>query len=153
MSEDHLRVALTVLRVVRGWNQEELAHAAKVRPGTISYYEQGKLVPSLRTLQRLTGSMGYPLAAIEEAQAFIATLQAESSLRQAVIQGVEDDASEDDAQPGEGTGLLTNASRWEIERAAIEVGRVAARITRLFFTLQEMPRPEREPAPGPPPAA
>ena len=152
MNEDHLRVALTVLRIVRGWNQEELAHAARVRPGTISYYELGKLVPSLRTLQRLTGVMGYPLSAVEEAQSFVATLRAQSALRSAATLQDESGETEGETHPSapHPLGLRTSPSRWEIEQTAIEVGRVATRITRLLFTLKESPGPE--PAAGAPPA-
>ena len=146
--EDLLRVALTVLRVVRGWTQGELAQAAKVRPGTMSDYEQGKLVPSLRTLQRLTGVMGYPLAAIEEAQAFVIRLRAQSALRGAATfessEAMKDGGHEvaDDPSP---EAPRRAARRWEIEQAAIEVGRTATRITRLWLSLQEAPSLERAP--------
>jgi transcriptional regulator with XRE-family HTH domain len=44
-------------------------------PGeTISYYEQGKLVPSLKTLQRLMKALGYPLAAVEKTEGFLLDL-------------------------------------------------------------------------------
>ena len=50
---------LAILRLVRGWNQDELARRAGIRAGTISDYERGKMVPGVVALQRLLDAMGY----------------------------------------------------------------------------------------------
>jgi transcriptional regulator with XRE-family HTH domain len=47
-----LAIALTLLRVVRGWTQDDLARAAGTANSSISEYERGKKVPELTTLQR-----------------------------------------------------------------------------------------------------
>jgi transcriptional regulator with XRE-family HTH domain len=53
-------LALAILRTLRGWGQKELAAAAGLRPATISDYESGaRKPPSLATLHRLAGVMGF----------------------------------------------------------------------------------------------
>ena len=71
MTEGDVSVALTVLRVVRGWNQDDLAKASGVRNSSVSDYERGRKVPGLKTLIRLVASMGYPLSAIDHVMSFI----------------------------------------------------------------------------------
>jgi transcriptional regulator with XRE-family HTH domain len=66
-----LAAALHVLRIIRGWKQSELAAAAGVKPSCISDYEQAKKTPELRTISALLEVMGYPLAALDDARAFI----------------------------------------------------------------------------------
>lgn len=48
-----LRLLVILLRSLRGWNQAELAKAARVDKASISDYEQGRRAPSRRTLERL----------------------------------------------------------------------------------------------------
>jgi len=57
---------LTVLRDLRGWDQHQLAAAAGLSEDTISAYERGKLVPSLKVLLRLAGVMGQPESMVHE---------------------------------------------------------------------------------------
>ena len=117
-----LGTVLAVLRIVRGWNQEELAQASGLRSGTISDYERGKMVPGLNTLQRLLGAMGYPLAALDQARAFV------DSLRTARL-------------PAEAPGITGGpaALRREVEQVSAEAGRVVSRLTRLMFVLMSSP--------------
>lgn len=56
---------LAILRLVRGWSQGELGRRAKLRAGTVSDYERGKMVPGLLALQRLLDAMGYRLSDLE----------------------------------------------------------------------------------------
>lgn len=63
--------AVAVMRTVRDWNQRELAEAAGVQPSTVSDWERGKKVPTLRTLERLAGVMGFPPVMVQRALAFI----------------------------------------------------------------------------------
>ena len=66
-----LPTALYVLRIVRGWNQAELARAAGCSHAAISYYESGRQTPELVTLTRLLEAMGYQLSTLDEARVFI----------------------------------------------------------------------------------
>jgi transcriptional regulator with XRE-family HTH domain len=58
MPDNDLGTVLTVLRVIRGLNQEELAQRSGLRAGTISDYERGKMVPGFNTAQRLLENDG-----------------------------------------------------------------------------------------------
>ena len=80
MPDAELGMALTVLRIVRGWSQEDLAKASGIRNGSISDYERNRMMPGLKTLQRLMGAMGYPLALLENTQTFIDAVRADSPL-------------------------------------------------------------------------
>lgn len=53
-----LRLLVILLRSLRGWNQAELAKAARVDKASISDYEQGRRAPSRRTLERLLDAAG-----------------------------------------------------------------------------------------------
>jgi transcriptional regulator with XRE-family HTH domain len=132
-----LGVALTVLRIVRGWSQEELAKASGVRSGSISDYERGRMVPGLKTLQRLVGAMGYPLAALDRTQSFVDAIRAESQLSVAT------------GEIGGGGNALENppsrALRREVEQVSTEAGRIVTRMTRLLFDLMTEPPPAAEP--------
>jgi len=118
MSGVELGSFLAILRIVRGWNQEELAQASGLRSGTISDYERGKMVPGLNALQRLLGAMGYPLAALDQTRAFVNLVQA-GDLPPASL---------------EGAGRPADLRR-EVEQASAEAGRVVSRLTRLMFAV------------------
>ena len=75
MPDANLGTALAVLRIIRGWNQEELSRISGIRSGTISDYERGKMVPGLKTLQRLLEALDYPLSAVGQTQAFVESLR------------------------------------------------------------------------------
>ena len=147
MAHAELSLALTILRVVRGWNQDDLARAAGVRNSAISDYERGKKLPELNTLQRLVDAMGYPLSALDRAQHFIATLRSDSALAALgplPLDGVRAaspraEAEEDDLPESDREAAL----RWEMEQASAEAGRAISRVTRLFLLLlsQHAPPP------------
>jgi transcriptional regulator with XRE-family HTH domain len=64
--------ALTILRVIRGWDQVELARAAGVAPPVISLYERGKRTPkSNLTRLRLLATMGFPAHMLGRTYSFI----------------------------------------------------------------------------------
>jgi transcriptional regulator with XRE-family HTH domain len=65
---------LAILRTVREWTQEDLARRAGIRPGTVSDYERGKMVPGLLALQRLLDAMGYRLSDLEAVGDFLGKL-------------------------------------------------------------------------------
>jgi len=130
MTDGDVSVALTVLRVVRGWNQDDLAKASGVRNSAVSDYERGRKVPGLKTLIRLVSSMGYPLSAIDHVMSFIDALRSGTVLSDPVVQlpaaGVHGDSQAPVA--GESAAL-----QWEVEQVSAEVGRAASRVTRLMF--------------------
>src|ERR1700730_498042 len=84
MPEDELSTALTVLRVIRGWNQTELAKAARMHSSAVSTYERGKIVPELRTIERLVSAMGFPLSALDQTRGFIEAVRIHSVLTKTV---------------------------------------------------------------------
>jgi transcriptional regulator with XRE-family HTH domain len=117
MSAANLGTALAVLRMVRGWNQEELSRASGIRSGTISDYERGKMIPGLNTLQRLLGALGYPLSAVDQTQAFIDSLRGVGP----------------PMDPLEGSLGVPAELRREVDRVSAEAGRAVSRLTRLMF--------------------
>jgi transcriptional regulator with XRE-family HTH domain len=127
MAHREIARALTVLRVARGWNQDELARASEVRPSAISDYERGRKMPELETLRRLLAAMGYPLAAIDFTRAFIESLTSGSAL--APFRG-------SPIVPGPAVGAPgTRALSFEIDQVAAECGRAATRFVRIALTL------------------
>ena len=122
---DELSVALTVLRLVSGLKQEELARAAGIRAGTVSDYERGKLTPGLKTLGRLADALGFSLAAVDEVQEFIRLLRSWRSL-----------------------GMLPSEEPQscdkEVERVANQLGEAMSSLVRLFFRGQRAGSTEEE---------
>jgi transcriptional regulator with XRE-family HTH domain len=64
-SPEDVRLALGVLRLLRGWTQAEMAAAAGVHKSLLSLYEQGKTVPTAKTLGRLIAAVELPPASFE----------------------------------------------------------------------------------------
>jgi transcriptional regulator with XRE-family HTH domain len=133
MTDGDVSVALTVLRVVRGWNQDDLAKASGVRNSAVSDYERGRKVPGLKTLIRLIAAMGYPLSAIDHVMSFIDALRSGTMLSEPEPDLPDRPDSEAhgglrDAAAGESAAL-----QWEVEQVSAEVGRAVSRMTRLMF--------------------
>ena len=134
MASGEVSVALAVLRVVRGWNQDDLAKASGVRNSSVSDYERGRKVPELKTLERLVSAMGYPLSAIDQARMFIAALRSGSALFDATLlqrSPASGAATDDPALAREGPAAL----QWEVEQVSAEMGRAVSRMTRVMFAL------------------
>jgi len=55
-----LRITLTYLRILHGWNQADLAARAGINKSLISLYEGGKQTPSERTFKRLLDAFHLP---------------------------------------------------------------------------------------------
>lgn len=136
-----INVALTILRIVRGWTQDDLARAAGVANSAISEYERGKKVPELSTLRRLVDAMGYPLSTLDRTRGFIASLQSDATLAAlgAGIHGGSPRAvparaqgRSDAAPPGTDRAA---ALQWEMEQVSAEAGRAVSRLTRLLLLL------------------
>ena len=66
-----LKAAISFLRWLRGWNQKELADAAGLDPSQISLYEQGKKIPSQKTLERLLSAVGVPFVLFDRLLALL----------------------------------------------------------------------------------
>src|SRR4029453_15270032 len=107
-------IVLTVLRIIRGWTQEELARASGLRGGTISDFERGKRAASHQMLHRLLGAMGYPLSALDQVGALIDSLRAENPVTEPLNES-----------------LLAGgpaALRREVDQVSPEAGRVVSRL-------------------------
>ena len=125
MPDNDLATVLTLLRIIRGFNQEELGKASTLRSSTISEYERGRMVPGLNTAQRLLEAMGFSFGALDQARGLISSLRPNSS-------------SEDQLRAWgfpEGPAALMR----EIQQVSAEAGRVVSRFTRLLFVLLSSP--------------
>jgi len=133
MLAGEMSVALAVLRVVRGWNQDDLAKASGVRNSSVSDYERGRKVPELRTLERLVSAMGYPLSAIDQARMFIQALRAGSRLFDStLLVPPAMELSGDDQTPAP---RAPAPLQWEVEQVSAEMGRAVSRMIRVVFAL------------------
>jgi transcriptional regulator with XRE-family HTH domain len=65
--------ALKILRLARGWNQPQLARAARLSTSAITRYEKGDRQPE--EVRRLVAAMGYPPYLWERALAFVAAAE------------------------------------------------------------------------------
>jgi transcriptional regulator with XRE-family HTH domain len=61
-----LRLLLILLRGVKGWNQADLAKAARVDRASISDYERGIRAPSRKTLERILEAGGVPYSKLDQ---------------------------------------------------------------------------------------
>jgi transcriptional regulator with XRE-family HTH domain len=124
MPDSDLGTVLTVLRIIRGLTQDQLAQVSGLRSGTISDYERGKMVPGLITAQRLLEAMGYSFSALDQARALISSLRPHASEDELRAWGLP-----------EGPAAL----RREIQQVSAEAGRIVSRLTRLLFVLLSAP--------------
>lgn len=60
-----LRLALVVLRALRGWTQGELAQATGMAPSVLSEYETGKRNPSRKAVERAARAAGVSLPLLD----------------------------------------------------------------------------------------
>ncbi|HEX4961705.1 MAG TPA: helix-turn-helix transcriptional regulator [Thermoanaerobaculia bacterium] len=132
MPDATLGTALAVLRLVRGLNQEELSKSSGIRSGTISDYERGKMVPGLKTLQKLLAALDFPLSAVGQTQAFIEALRGTGA----------------SLEPLEGPPGLPLDLRREVEQVSVEAGRILSRAARLMFLLMSEGGGGGRPQPG-----
>jgi transcriptional regulator with XRE-family HTH domain len=113
-----LGLTLTLLRCVRGWNQEQLAKASGVLNSSVSDYLRGRKLPEIPTLKRLLDAMGFPLAAVDVTRSYLQALHncggATTSL----------------PAPSSTAPVNATALRWEIQQAAPDLGIAIARIAR-----------------------
>ena len=136
MAEGELNVALAILRVVRGWTQDDLAKASGTPNSSISDYERGKKAPSLKTLERLTSAMGFSILSLQRARRFIEAVRADSLLTDLAGEEWPDEGEslEPEAVPAEGAAFPV-ALQWEVDQLSAEAGRVVTRLTRTMLVL------------------
>lgn len=70
-----LRLLLILLRGVKGWNQADLAKAARVDRASISDYERGVRAPSRKTLERILDAAGIPYAKLDQVMPLLRALR------------------------------------------------------------------------------
>ncbi len=135
-----LGLALTVLRVVRGWTQHELARAARVRDNSISEFENGKRVPDRDTLAGMVAAMGYPPAALDRTRQLVGWLRARVAKRAGAAGPVDDAGALDpsDSLAAERAAALLQ----EVEQFAADMG---GAVSRLAGVLRELTRREAPP--------
>jgi len=68
---DELGRALAVARMLRGWQQQDLAEASGVGGPAISDYERAVKLPEMPTLERLAAALGFSVAELLELSALI----------------------------------------------------------------------------------
>ncbi|MDP9121347.1 MAG: helix-turn-helix transcriptional regulator [Acidobacteriota bacterium] len=141
-----MNLALTVLRVIRGWNQDDLSKASGIRNSSVSDYERGRKMPELKTLERLVGAMGYPLSAVDHARTFIHALRTESILSDYRPRGGTSRTAAVESPPSPGFDSPA-ALRWEVEQVSVEAGRVVTRLARVMFILMSRAGSLEPPAP------
>jgi transcriptional regulator with XRE-family HTH domain len=73
-------LTLAILRLSRGWSQDQVARATGLTNSAISEYERGKKVPELRNVRKIIAALGYRLSAVERTEDFLADLRAEGVL-------------------------------------------------------------------------
>jgi len=120
-------LALTILRLSRGWSQDRVAKATGITNSALSEYERGKKVPELKSLQKIVAALGYRLSAIERAEDFLRELRAEGLLA-----------------PAEATP--PSPLRARARRVAAQMGQAATGFSLLLFEviIEREEREERE---------
>lgn len=66
VNPEDLRVAICFLRAFRGLNQTDMARAAGMDKSQLSLYEQGRKVPTQKTVERLVRAVGLPFFLFED---------------------------------------------------------------------------------------
>jgi transcriptional regulator with XRE-family HTH domain/tetratricopeptide (TPR) repeat protein len=79
-TDPSLGEVVTILRVIRGWNQRQLGDAAGVSGATISRYEDGS---RSAPVGRLAAAMGFPMHLVERTLSFLRWAQAARGSREA----------------------------------------------------------------------
>jgi transcriptional regulator with XRE-family HTH domain len=147
MAGGELSTALAVLRVIRGWNQAELAKVAAVHSSAVSAYERGKKVPGWKTVERLVSAMGFPLAALDQTRGFIEAVRMHGALAETMRPAPDEiePASEDDPSVFR-EELVDNpaALRWELEQVSADAGRAFGRMVEVMVALVRSARPGGE---------
>jgi transcriptional regulator with XRE-family HTH domain len=73
-------IALSILRISRGWSQDQVAKASGLTNSALSEYERGKKIPELKSVRKIVRALGYELSAIERTEEFLRELRTESHM-------------------------------------------------------------------------
>jgi transcriptional regulator with XRE-family HTH domain len=125
-------LTLAILRLSRGWSQDQVARAAGLTNSAISEYERGKKVPELRNVRKIVAALGYRLSAIERTEDFLADLRAEGLL-EAREDAEGDLALAPIARAGEIAEGEPPPLRQRARRVAAQVGQAATGFVLLLF--------------------
>jgi len=125
-SEEEIGLVLSILRSVRGWNQDDLAKASGVRNSSISDYERGRKVPGLGALKRLLDALEFPWAAIDLTRRYVETLRASLHAGSPLTQ---------EPMAAAASRLSEASVRWEIEQAGSDLARAVGRVVKLALLL------------------
>lgn len=68
---------LTMLRISRGWSQDQAAKAAGLTNSALSEYERGRKTPEFKNVRKIVAALGYRLSAIDRCEDFLQELRAE----------------------------------------------------------------------------
>ncbi len=124
-----LAISLTLLRLVRGYSQAELAERSGLTSSALSEYERGKVDPQTQTLQKLLSGLGLPHSALDDAAHFILRIRALSI--------PDTERSSDETQPAEAPDRrVRRARRTEVAQLASEAGRFASKF--VFFLFEDL---------------
>ena len=134
-----LGLALAVLRIVRGWNQKELAKAAGLHNSAISDYERGRFVPELKTLERIVTAMGFSFAALDHTRGLLTYLTSQTETRLGLPAPSPSPAHR---PPLAGT---TADLGCELEQASADFARALARMTRAAVAMGNRAAPIARP--------
>ena len=78
LTRSELARALALLRVSRGWSQQEVAEASGLSAALVSLAENRNAVPpSTHSLELMVEAMGYPVAVLSRARDFLRELDSE----------------------------------------------------------------------------
>jgi len=121
VADKDLGRALELLRVARGWTQDELSRAAEMRGSSISRYESGKELPDADAVRRLVAGMGFAPDAVERTRRFLAGLHGEAGA---------DEGGRETRSPEAAAALQREAAALQAD-----IDGVAARLGRLLREL------------------
>src|SRR5947209_5137277 len=130
---EDLSRSISILRISRGWSQDQLARAAGITSSALSEYERGKKIPELKSLRKLVSALGYSLSVLELTEDFLHELHVQSHLeaRQGSEGGYVLVPTSDRPERGSATQSLRSRSR----RTAALMGQAAISVGVLLFDI------------------
>lgn len=119
---------LTILRISRGWSQDQVAKAAGLTNSALSEYERGRKTPELKNVRKIVAALGYRLSAIDRCEDFLEELRAESVLAAA---GEADAGAPEDGDGAETSRPLLRRAR----QVAAQLGQALTTTSLFLFEL------------------
>jgi transcriptional regulator with XRE-family HTH domain/tetratricopeptide (TPR) repeat protein len=109
--------ALVILRVIRGWERDDLARAAAVSGEMLASYERAKTKPALPVLDRLIAALGFPPAIFDRCLAFVESAREASRLHL---------ATGEDALRAQAAEIAARHARLAEEHARLRLDEISA---------------------------